>query len=139
MKIIINGEVVDVGSDGGNENVYSTEEIRIGTWIDGKPLYRKVIYATTPGNDTLDGIFSLSKYAIDKVISLSGFVNMKSGSVSFFNTSGLVGNTSAIWILRASVNSKNEVSIQTTVSDAQSCPATLILEYTKTTDEPTAS
>lgn len=24
-------------------NTYSTEEVRIGTWIDGKPLYRKVI------------------------------------------------------------------------------------------------
>lgn len=31
------------GSGGGSsEEVYSTEETRIGTWIDGKPLYRKV-------------------------------------------------------------------------------------------------
>lgn len=30
------------GGSGGGE-VYSTEEIRIGTWIDGKPLYRQVI------------------------------------------------------------------------------------------------
>lgn len=28
--------------------VYSTGEIRIGTWISGKPLYRKVIQTTTP-------------------------------------------------------------------------------------------
>lgn len=27
---------------------YSTEEIRVGTWIDGKPLYRIVIPSTTP-------------------------------------------------------------------------------------------
>lgn len=29
-------------SAGSSEEVYSTEEIRIGTWIDGKPLYRRV-------------------------------------------------------------------------------------------------
>lgn len=28
-------------SSGGNGEVYSEEEVRIGTWIDGKPLYRK--------------------------------------------------------------------------------------------------
>lgn len=84
MKIVINGEMVDIpagqngiptvpltqaeydaltddeknaeklylitdaaasGSDSGgsSEEVYSTEETRIGTWIDGKPLYRKVL------------------------------------------------------------------------------------------------
>lgn len=30
------------GSGGTSEEVYSTEETRIGTWIDGKPLYRRV-------------------------------------------------------------------------------------------------
>jgi hypothetical protein len=31
-----------------NREVYSTSEQRIGTWIDGKPLYRKTIKYTTP-------------------------------------------------------------------------------------------
>lgn len=35
------------------ENVYSTEEIRIGTWIDGKPLYRKTIVSDYPAITTL--------------------------------------------------------------------------------------
>lgn len=30
-----------------NLNIYSTEETRIGKWIDGKPLYRKTITFTT--------------------------------------------------------------------------------------------
>lgn len=29
-------------------NVYSTEEKRIGTWIDGKPLYQTTVQFTTP-------------------------------------------------------------------------------------------
>lgn len=36
------------------KEVYSTNEQVIGTWIDGKPLYRKVIQGTTPAmNDTI--------------------------------------------------------------------------------------
>lgn len=31
--------------------IYSTEETRIGTWIDGKPLYRRVITGTTGENN----------------------------------------------------------------------------------------
>lgn len=27
--------------------VYSTDEVVIGTWVDGKPLYRKVMYANS--------------------------------------------------------------------------------------------
>lgn len=48
MKIVIDGREVELpggGSGGGGPGageVYSTEETRIGTWIDGKPLYRKV-------------------------------------------------------------------------------------------------
>lgn len=34
------------GSSAGD--VYSTEETKIGTWIDGKPLYRKVFVVTIP-------------------------------------------------------------------------------------------
>lgn len=32
-------------SSGSSGEVYSTEEVRIGTWIDGKPLYRRVLVA----------------------------------------------------------------------------------------------
>lgn len=34
------------GGGGGDGEIYSTEETRIGTWIDGKPLYRIVLTGT---------------------------------------------------------------------------------------------
>lgn len=37
---------------------YSTEERRVGTWIDGKPLYRKVINVTNPVKGTTTSIAS---------------------------------------------------------------------------------
>lgn len=36
------------GGGGSGGDVYSTEETKIGTWIDGKPLYRKVFVVTIP-------------------------------------------------------------------------------------------
>lgn len=53
MKIVSNGktlEVVGGGESGGD--VYSTEEQVVGTWIDGKPLYRRVLEAIIPSITT---------------------------------------------------------------------------------------
>ena len=39
------------------ENNYSTEEQVIGTWIDGKPLYRKVININADGTKRCKSIY----------------------------------------------------------------------------------
>lgn len=43
---------------GGNSSgeIYSTDEIRIGTWIDGKPLYQKTFTGTVSSNGTFPAI-----------------------------------------------------------------------------------
>lgn len=54
------------------KNIYSTSETKIGTWIDGKPLYRKVVDYIVPTNGIGDynrtttisvqhGIFNIDK------------------------------------------------------------------------------
>lgn len=40
FKIISEGKEVEAGSVG---EIYSTNEVRIGTWIDGKPVYKRVM------------------------------------------------------------------------------------------------
>lgn len=45
-----------------NLNIYSTEEQRIGVWIDGKPLYRKVISTNTSYNQELEILHGVSNY-----------------------------------------------------------------------------
>ena len=67
---ILTGSVIgfkgDIIPDGyeevDNPNVYSTEEKVIGEWIDGKPLYRKVIQTILPttevnGTTTFNNLF----------------------------------------------------------------------------------
>lgn len=46
----------DAGFSGGE--VYSKDEIRIGTWIDGEPLYRKVYITKSPSTDTPNGFIA---------------------------------------------------------------------------------
>lgn len=78
MSIRYAGKVIaDVGSSG---EIYSTEETRIGTWIDGKPLYRKIIYgsvATSAGTFTVHFPFNAS---IDTLVNLTGTFNSVWGS-----------------------------------------------------------
>lgn len=54
------------------ENVYSTEETRIGTWIDGKPLYRAVY---TLENAALSNVIPLKDPNITPV-KCSGMLNV---------------------------------------------------------------
>ena len=64
------------GSGTGLSNIYSEEETVVGTWIDGKPLYRKVVkytletpkfYPSYPNFDT--GIRNIDYIMIDVQVS----------------------------------------------------------------------
>lgn len=57
-----------VPSKSADGEVYSTEETRIGTWIDGKPLYRKCFAIGPVANDTPLGIEN-----VDLLIDCAGY------------------------------------------------------------------
>ena len=110
-----------------NLHTYSTTEQRVGTWIDGKPLYRCVITTTTAAAGT-EKRTDISNLNVDKLI-LNGFIN--TGSL------GLPLNayiSSSNYIITYQNITSNE--IRTTVTDSSYANKELvyILEYTKTTD-----
>lgn len=110
------------------ENLYSTEEIRIGTWIDGKPLYRKVLVLTAPKElqkeeilYTLpDTVNSKSADAYANYDRGLGFVNLPINYESGINYS--------FWIYDKKIFASCNRPIYLGGS------ITVILEYTKTTD-----
>lgn len=57
---------------------YSTEEKIIGTWIDGKPIYEKVISGTMSGSpaDWAD-FYDCTELNIDTMIEIKGFFNYR--------------------------------------------------------------
>lgn len=118
---------------GGGE-IYSTEETRCGIWADGKPLYRKM-YIKTVGNSEHEEIADIPGLHIDRLIRLDGVFDrlngLNSGSFEPANHIYPSGNASAVWVsspylLRCSNTSRTSSRI------------TVILEYTKTTDEAAA-
>lgn len=49
-------------------NTYSTEEQRIGTWIDGKPLYGRAFVGTLPSDHNVLGIVG----GVDEIVCSKG-------------------------------------------------------------------
>lgn len=103
-------------------NIYSIEEIKIGYWIDGKPLYRKV-FSGISGNSgvrvqfgTVENLFEVV-YMYGKIYhsGIKGYISIPELNAELQQ----IGNT--LWIYVGNVVLANQ-------------PFTAIVEYTKTTD-----
>lgn len=138
------------GSSGGASVVYSTDETAIGTWIDGKTIYRKVYQI--PKLDSVDGDFDRTdvnlNLEVDSIINIHPIwkYGNNSGTVIVGNycTLGVFNdyNTSS---MASTLNEqkKNEMNVTYDFganskkiqiwrgSSARSYSCTLVLEYTK--------
>lgn len=107
---------------------YSTNEVRTGyTWIDGKPIYRKVVSINYPANTTT-GSYDLGLSNVNEVVALQTLV-YRNGDYegSYYNSST---DYFRMWY-RSSTGNKLEVrSANNTVDET----IKVIIEYTKTTD-----
>ena len=120
MAVIMKDGKVYAGGVG--SEVYSTEEQVIGTWIDGKPLYRKVIVDTTKSEIDLSSInidyINLSKSVFEIYgITVNNYTNGNDYAYTTYNSNTKILDT---------VTGGNIVSV--------SLKIIYILEYTKTTD-----
>lgn len=120
-------------TSGAYDQVYSTEETRIGTWIDGKPLYRKVYSLKT-------GTLSRGKNAVvsyDPAFDVKHFWSSIIRSTGdCFNTGVFLSDPSfqvSTFLTNHSVCLYTGDSMAGSISNA---PITIVLEYTKTTDQP---
>lgn len=115
-----------VSSGTSSGEIYSEEEIVIGTWL-GKPLYRKVILTTSPAAVTTTSVVvaNLPEY-LERCISIRGTIQTPSGALSI--------NINSIVTLVSYQNKTINMKI-TDAANQSSRPVYIILEYTKTTDE----
>ena len=109
--------------------IYSTTEQVIGTWIDGKPIYRKVIdFGALPDNTTK---YVAHNIAFDNLIDVKAIAKRTTDSYSFpLPFVDIFGSTPSRIAL--AVNS-SDVLINTYI-DRSNLICYVILEYTKTTD-----
>jgi hypothetical protein len=121
--------------DGDSKQVYSYDEIEIGTWVDGKPLYRKVITGKLANNSGNDIVFaSVSDFTIDKLVNLygsfaDGVSNTQGGLQTSYNrTNGLFTAVNMFYNGDTANLYYNFIDTNRVYSG---CTAYVVLEYTK--------
>ena len=111
-----------------DRDIFSTSEKRIATWIDGRPIYRKVIAYTMAELDTSASL-STGISNMDFLIRVSGVARMTGNQIflplNFYNEGGwdsfhVTAKGATIQIQRGENYKMNQIYF--------------ILEYTKTTD-----
>lgn len=115
---------------------YSTSEHIVGTWIDGKPLYEKVVTGTVPTVAT-DGTAVSATYDItnniENVFIMTSFVNYSGGgsvwTLPFYNNDMYHLKSQ---IVKASNQRKIQLSSSGTVYNNSTF--VIVVRYTKTTD-----
>lgn len=129
-----------LGGGGSSEETYTTQETKIGTWIDGKPLYRKVVtlYATVASGKTanqkvmdMDGVGQIvSERGSLSVLQSGTLKNYFAMPVTSPETAVLLGNTCCF----CTVLSGQLLLVCSTASSALagSWRIDLVLEYTRT-------
>ena len=105
-----------------DNEIYSSNEIRIGKWIDGKPLYRKVVTGTLVDGDLSVDLSSLNINLISNIGGVVGYsYDIKPINFNYSGYSISTRYASNIMYINASTPYANT-------------PFYLVLEYTKTTD-----
>ena len=112
-------------------NVYSTTEKRIGTWIDGKPLYQCTFTGTTPSSNTSQGLFAnVSSYNIDKCISIDGNIQRNDGVSFSVNIALSTQRMISVYMQNSNTDIYMNLS-GSSVSDLLSQTAYITIKYTK--------
>lgn len=107
-----------------NDNcTYSTSEICIGEWIDGKDLYRRVFTGTTPNSASGSVNFNVS---VDTIVHEDMFVLSDS---NYFVRMGYYESGSVI--LSYTINKSLSIYFSNVGTTMRNKSFTLIVEYTK--------
>lgn len=107
-------------------NSYSTTEQVIGTWIDGKPLYRKVFTGTKTSGTPLQ--FSITNF--NQLINAFGYITVNDNG-TYYTYPIPYYETSTAYI-RFQINSG--VRLYSSNGTFINGEVTMVVEYTKTTD-----
>lgn len=128
-KIKVDGEEFLNVEKANNQQNYSTSEQVIGTWIDGKPLYRKTIRNSFVDDWTT---LYLNDINADTIYINYGktFANFKINNTYYSNGQFYISETD---FFRIFIANKNELLVAF-ASGMTEREATITIEYTKTTD-----
>lgn len=127
-----NNGVYEEFYDETNKDIYSTAETRIGNWIDGKPLYRKVITGTIDASNTA-GTYKETYITygnnVDETVDLKISATINTLNRKVFLPYTFQDNSSRIYL-----NSYGSNQAQFSNNTTYSASVTIIALYTKITE-----
>ena len=120
-----------------NVEKYSTNETKIGTWIDGRNLYRKVITITSINTNANVTEVSISLANLNEIVNIGGSVKTSSGQYKpvttyYMDSTGIVQRYG--FCVYAITSSLMTLSYGDWWKGGAFNGCKVIIEYTKTTD-----
>ena len=114
-------------------NNYSIDEQVVGTWIDGKPIYRKVIYfGSLPNKATKSVAHNITN--LDVIVDFYGLTCDSTNVYIPLPATNNISNAYTTYILIDATN----ISIRNGADMSDYVRTYITLEYTKTTDAATS-
>lgn len=123
----INDGVIEAKNYTDELQTYSTSETRIGTWIDGKPIYRKIynnVNITTSNTDLID----ITSLGIRNVVKIYGLIFTSSNNTFPVPLTDSSSNYSVIFATSTALRGRAVIG-SGTLSNCW-----LAIEYTKSAD-----
>ena len=111
-----------------NVDQYSTSETKVGTWIDGKPVYRRVVTGTKVSGTNLQ-ISASWVGDIDTLIRFDGTLR----SLSNYNYPLQRYENSSMYTLLTMNRVEKYISVTSSTGNYSNGKVVIIIEYTKTT------
>lgn len=120
---------------------YSTDEKVVGTWIDGKPLYQKIVTISTASNITdteqAENVVTISNVSIENGWIVGGYIDNGSGQMMSL-PSTLYGAFDSIYYISVNLRTNsapqpNTIQVLCNRSALANKSGYVIIQYTKTT------
>lgn len=127
IAIYSNGDKVEIPACTA-QDIYSTEEQVVGRWIDGKPVYRKVISFTAPGGDIRIPLGS----EVSALVNVYGYLDNGDFLIPFPMFAGSLTYFSAFFLFKS-----GEIVFRAVEGGYSGLPGIAVIEYTKPTDQAT--
>lgn len=131
IPIVQNNETKSITKQDLVADKYLTTEQVIGTWIDGKPLYRKVLTTTFTSSSAIEIPLNITN--LKRICNISGIVTniVNGGNGNAFILPSYRGPSGTTGI---QIYASNTVVNIAPESDRTGYDVYVIVEYTKTTD-----
>ena len=111
---------------------HSTSEQVIGTWINSKPLYRKIYNTFTFGAGATNNYIILDNATTYNIVNAYGKVSIVNNSFTMILGTGDYGLGSLSNVYKN--ESSGDIYINTSLSQTDITSVEIVIEYTKSTD-----